>query len=183
MADIKFLKISWEDLEKNCLDLSQRLKDINIDKIVAISRGGLVWARVLSDLLNLPISHITIESYLDLTQEKEPVITEVPDREFHGENLLIIDEVCDSGKTFERAISYFKKYKTKKILTLAPYVKKRTKFMPNFYSKSSMTEWIIFPYEVRETYDAFAKLFNDVKKAKEKMLEVGFEKWEINDIS
>jgi len=52
---MKFYKVSWEQYEKDCFVLSRKIKHIKFDKIVAISRGGLVAARIFSDLLDLSI--------------------------------------------------------------------------------------------------------------------------------
>lgn len=178
---MKFHKISWQQYERDCLKLAGQLKGIKIDKIVAISRGGLVAARIFSDLLSVPISHITIESYKRLKQKKFATITEVPSTNFNGQTILIVDEISDSGRTFKRALSYFKNFRVKKIYTLALYIKSHTKPLPDFWSKK-IDAWIIFPYEVRETYEAFVKLFRSKNKAKRKMLEVGFKKWELKRI-
>ena len=169
-------------LEKDCLTLAQNLLSVKIDKIVAISRGGLVWGRLLSDLLKIPISHITIESYKNLRQEKEAMISEAPSHSFEDKTILIVDEIADSGKTFKRAVSYFQNFPLRKIYLLAPYVKSHSKIKPDF-SVHTNDAWIIFPYEIRETYDAFIKLYKSSEKAKKKMLEVGFKNWEIASLS
>lgn len=181
MKKLRFVKISWQKFERDCLVLSKKLKDLKIDKIVAISRGGLVAARIFSDLLEIAISHITIASYQNIEKLKEPVITEVPTKTFEDETILIVDEVSDSGKTFKRAFSYFKNFPVRKIYTLSLYIKSKTKFVPDFYQKK-INAWIIFPYEVKETATAFKKMFKNKKKTKAKLLQLGFKKWEIEEI-
>lgn len=181
MTNINFVKISWQQFEKDCIVLSNKLKTLKIDKIVAISRGGLVVARILSDLLNISISHITISSYEDLKQQKIPRISETPSANFDNQTILIADEVSDTGHTFKRALAYFDNFSIKKIYTLAPYIKPKTTFIPDFYY-SSIDAWIIFPYELKETADAFVKMFQDKEHAKKKLKEVGFEDWEIDAI-
>lgn len=178
---MEFYKVSWQQYEKDCLRLAKKLEGIQIDKIIAISRGGLVVARILSDLLAKPISHITIEAYKNLKQKKSVTITEVPSTNFNNQSILIVDEIADSGRTLQRALSYFKNFQVNKITTLALYIKSKTKPLPDFWAKK-IDAWVIFPYEVRETHEALAKLYKSDEKTKKKMLEVGFEKWEINEI-
>lgn len=172
-------------MQKTALPWLKKIKDLpqtqRVDKIVAISRGGLVAARIFSDLLNIPVSQITISSYENLKQEKEPVIEEVPSRSFQKETILLVDEISETGKTFDRAIGYFKHLPVKKIYTLAPYVKSKTPRMPDFWLEK-IDAWIIFPYEIRETYASFLKIFNDKEKTRRKMLNVGFEEWEVDGI-
>ena len=181
MSNHKFFKISWQKLERDCIILSRRLKGKKINRTVAISRGGLVIARIFSDLLSIPISHITIEAYKNLKQEKKPIITELPSRLFHNETILIVDEISDSGKTFKRALSYFHKFSKIKIYTLAPYIKPKTKHIPNYY-KEKVNGWIIFPYEIKETASAFLKIFKNRNNTIKKLLDIGFHKWEIMQI-
>lgn len=147
---MEFTKISWEKLEKDCINLAQKINDTKIDEIVSISRGGLVVSRLLSDLLKLPISHITIESYANLQQEKEPIVTQVSPREFKGETVLLIDDLSDSGKTFERGLLYLQELPITKVYTAAPYYKSHTTHMPDF-TVEKIDAWIVFPYEIRET--------------------------------
>lgn len=178
---MKFIKISWEQYEQDCIALAKKVSQskVGINRMVVISRGGLVIGRIFSDLLNLPISHITISSYSDLKKKKDIRITEVPKKTFTDEKLLLLDEISDSGKTFERARSYFKKFPNCKTLTACLYIKPITKPLPDFWQEK-YDGWVIFPYEVKETYDAFVKMFKSIEKAKEKMNQVGFENWEIN---
>lgn len=178
---MKFEKISWKTYEKDCISLAKKLKKQNIDIIVAISRGGLVVARIFSDLLKLSVSHITVVSYQDLKQKKEIKITEAPSRLFNNHKILLVDEVSDSGKTFVRATNYFRIFKNCRITTLALYIKSHTNPQPDYWVKK-IDKWIIYPYELNETYHAFLKESKTMKKAKQKLLEVGFEKWEVDFI-
>ena len=176
---IKFLNVTWNDFENDCIALSKTIRDIKIDKIIAISRGGLVAARILSDLLTVKISHISISSYKNLRQDNEPTINDVPNENFTGKSLLIVDDVSDSGKTLKRAIKYFKDLNVKTIYTAAPYIKPHTVQMPDFWIKKTKS-WIIFPYEIKETANAFLKLFKTKEKASKKLISLGFNRKTIN---
>ncbi|OGK38341.1 hypothetical protein A3F03_02115 [Candidatus Roizmanbacteria bacterium RIFCSPHIGHO2_12_FULL_41_11] len=178
MNEMKFIKISWTQFAKDCISLTKRLEDKKIDKIVAITRGGLVVARILSDLLDVPISHITIASYANLQQQKVPRVTEASSNNYHGQTILITDEVSDTGHTFKRALSYFENLSVGRIYTLATYIKPKTIYTPDFYQRT-INAWIIFPYEIKETADAFMKMYKDKNLVKKKLTEVGYEPWEI----
>jgi len=175
-----FFKLSWVQFYKDCLYLGKKIKEskIKIDKLIAISRGGLVPARILSDFLTLPVSNIIISSYINLKQLKEPEIIEVTEVNLKSKSILIVDEVSDTGKTFIRTLNYFKKKSVKNIFTCAPYIKPRTRFVPNFYQRT-INAWIVFPYDLRETYEALLKEEKNKEKAEEKLSKIGFKKWEI----
>ncbi len=187
-TQIAFQKISWEQLEKDCLTLFPKViekvhsDDREIDTIVSISRGGDVIARMFSDFLdNMPISHITIQAYKDLKKEKKTVISEEPSADFKNNTILLIDEVSDTGAAFKVAIDYLHSKSPKKIYTISPYIKPYTTFKPDFW-KISIDAWIIFPYEVKETAAAFMNLFGTKEHAKDKLLEVGFKPWEVDAV-
>lgn len=177
---MKFYKLSWEELEKDCFELAKKIKKERFDRILCISRGGLVWARIFSDLLNLPISHLTVTSYQDLKQQKETKITETPNN-LKNQRFLVIDEIVDTGKTLQVVIDYLKSQKITSFKSLAPIVRSFSNPLPDYYTKI-IDNWIIFPYETRETCEAFLKIHKSKSKAIEKLLEVGFEKKQINEI-
>ena len=177
---MKFYKVSWKELEKDSFELAKKLKNHKFDRILCISRGGLVWARMFSDLLNLPVSHLTVTSYQHLKQQKETKITETP-KDLKNQHFLVIDEIVDTGKTLQVVIDYLKAQKITNFKTLAPIVRTFSKPLPYYYLKV-INDWVIFPYETRETVGAFLKLFKSKEKTRKKLLEVGFEKWQINEI-
>lgn len=170
---MEFTIITWEQLEKDCIALAKKIKDqqIQYDEIVCISRGGLVVSRILSDLLDLKISNITIESYHNALQEKEPIVTHCLPENYKNETILLVDEVSDTGKTFERALSYLKTLPIKKVYTVAPYIKSHTKFIPDFW-QVKLDSWIIYPYELRETKETFFSMFSK-EEAEKKLEELG----------
>lgn len=175
---MKFTKLSWEDLAKDTLTLAKKIKGVELDEIISISRGGMVVSRMLSDLLSLPISHIAIESYADMKQQKEPTITQVSPRQFQREKILLVDEVSDTGKTYKRAFSYLTTLPISKVYTASPYIKPHTEFIPDFWVKN-LDSWIVFPYDIRETKKAFTEQFGSEKKALDKMKKLGFQDWEL----
>jgi len=178
---MRFFKLSWQQFYKDCLFLGKKIQEskVKIDRLIAISRGGLIPARILSDFLQLPISNIVISSYTNLKQLKEPEIIEVSKIDLKGKSILIVDEVSDTGKTFVRALKYFQERPVKNILTCAPYIKPKTQFIPNFYQET-IDAWIVFPYDLRETYEAFLKEEKDKEKAVEKMKKLGFSSFELD---
>jgi len=180
MPTLTFHKLSWNQFHRDCVDLyKEKVKGTHIDVIISITRGGNIVSRIYSDLLGvIPISNITMSSYRDMKKLDKPVITEEPSRDFKGKTILIVDEVSDTGATFQIAVPYFQKRKPKKIYTLSPYIKPHSTFVPDFWQKS-IDAWIVFPYDIRETLEGFEKMFGTKERAKEKMIELGFKDWEI----
>lgn len=177
--NINFIPITWSQLHTDTIALAKKIQQekIKLDEIVSISRGGMVVSRMLSDILGLPISHIAIESYEDLKQGKEPILTQVSPRQFKGEVILLVDELSDSGKTFVKGIEYINSLPVGGVYSAAPYIKPHTKYLPDFYIKS-LDGWLIFPYEIAETKQAFIHEFGSEAKALKKMKELGIKDWD-----
>jgi hypothetical protein len=151
-SDINFLFISWPEFHDLCFKLAKKVlgRSEKFDRIVCISRGGLVVARILSDYLDLPISNFTIVSYVTLGETGEPKIVEELGVKIRNERILLVDEIADNGSTLGLAVSYLKKFSPKKLMTLVPIIKPWSKPKPSFWQK--MTErWVVFPYEIKET--------------------------------
>ncbi len=174
---MNYHKCSWIDLAQDTFQAVCQINDEPIDKIVSISRGGLIVSRIVSDLRSCQISHIVISSYIGTQKQGKPFVCEVPGVSLVDQSILLVDEVSDTGDTFEQAVAFLKHMSPRTIRTLAPYVKSGTRFMPDYYAKQ-IDEWIIFPYDVRETYETFLTECGTRELALMKMQELGFEDWE-----
>jgi len=64
-----------------------------------------------------------------------------------------VDDVSDTGKTFIRGMAYLKELGAESVSTASPLIKPWTKYVPDFYVKE-IDEWIVFPYDMRETVEA-----------------------------
>ncbi len=189
---MNFHFINWQKFEEMAEELAYVLhqKGCKAEIIVAISRGGLVLARILSDFLKLPIYNIAIESYSEIGKNKEPVITQdLGSADIAGKNILLVDEICDTGKTFERAVGYLSgvvgeglttlpmgqvvrpvptdDHKTSIITTACLVLKSHSSFAPDFFVEK-IDKWVIFPYEIRETVESLRDKMN-----KEQIIELG----------
>ena len=170
MSHIDFLSLSWRKLHDDVFSLSQKVKksQLEFDRIVAISRGGLVTARMLSDFLQIKISTFTMVAYQKITQLGHPEIMEGLKANIMGEKVLLVDEIADSGQSFKLGVEYLESLSPAQITTLAPYIKSQTEFEPDFWEVQT-DRWIIFPYEVRETIQDIAQLMKQQGKTLEQV--------------
>jgi len=185
ISEIKFYFISWKDLHETCFKLARKILEgkLQFDRLVCISRGGLIIARILSDFLDLPISNFTIVSYVSLGKTGEPKIVEKLSADIRNENILLVDEIADHGTTLKKAISYLKSFSPKKITTLAPFIKPWSSPKPDFWQIKT-DKWVVFPYEVRETINDLIAIFQKQgrkeKEIRKKILRLGFGKKQID---
>ncbi len=160
--DQDFVNITWQEYINLVFALSQKILSTNqnFDLIIAIARGGLVLSRLLSDSLNLPIAAFTVESYLNLQQQKMPEITHGLTTILTNKKILLVDEICDSGKTFERGLKYVEELGAKKeyIATASLHLKSHAQFLPDFFVEKT-DQWVVYPYEIRETIKALLPIW------------------------
>ena len=114
--------LSWDDID-HLVDIISKHTPEEIDSIMGLPRGGLIPAVILSHKLNLPLVF-------------KPT-----------KNTLIVDDICDSGKTF---IEIDSKYPNLKFacLHLKPHT---SKFTPHIWAISwDSDDWIVYPWENKE---------------------------------
>ena len=147
--------LSWDRIEKMCIQISEEIKakNVRIDKIIAVSRGGLIPARIISGLLNnknLSTIRVTFYTKPGVTKDKphlaEDLSTDVTDK-----HVLVVDDVVESGKTLFLTNNYLLERGAKKVITAAlldKYVDGKEKAMvPDFFSERIDNKWIVYPWE------------------------------------
>lgn len=178
-----FLNLTWDEFRAQTTKLSQKISASTFpaDLIVTIARGGMPLARILSDILSLPIASFTIQSYKDLKQASIPHLTYGIDRPMKGRKILLVDDVSDTGKTFIRGLAYLEELgaKTANVKTVALHYKPYSSFKPDFYVQKT-SDWIIYPYETAETMKTLAKKWS-AERVKPDEIRKRFRKWQFEE--
>ena len=155
---MEYLPFSWEDAEKANASLTEKINSSGFtpDIIIAISRGGLVPSRLLSDSLNVPVLYtIRISFYSSVgTRMEKPEVTQPLSVDITGKKLLIVDDISDSGRSLELAEQYLTPLNPAEIRTATIHYKPGSIFKPDFFIFTTKA-WIIYPWEreefIRET--------------------------------
>jgi hypoxanthine phosphoribosyltransferase len=137
--------INWQEIGSKCKFISSKInnRDIQIDKVVGIARGGIIPGSIIARYLEKPFETISAKSYNDKTNERG--VLSICDFKVTGDNILFVDDICDSGHTL-KAIKNI--YKDKKIYTAALFKKKNKIHTPDFSGELIPEEvWITFPWE------------------------------------
>lgn len=185
MSQISFLPLSWSQFHQDIFKLAKVVKDSGpkLDRIVCIDRGGAVVARFLSDFLDLKISSFVMVAYKEVGKLSHPQIVEELKVNINGERILLVDEIIDSGSSFELALEYLEKFKPLSITTLAPYIKPISRFKPDFWQLST-DKWVVFPYEVRETIKDVTKILKEqgksVEEIRQQLVDFGFDEEQLS---
>ena len=153
-SKLKFEAPSWNQIYDMLLDLADRVRENGFrpDIIVGISRGGWPPARVLSDLLSIPnVANVRAEFYLGVAETKsEPTLTQPISVKIAGKRILIVDEVADTGKSLRMVKEHIVSEGAKEVRTTTVYYKPWSIVKPDYYAKQT-SDWIVFPWEIKET--------------------------------
>jgi len=153
-AALKFEAPSWSRIYDMLLDLAGRIRKDGFrpDIIVGISRGGWPPARVLSDLLSNPnVANVRAEFYLGIAETgSEPTLTQPVSVKTRGKKILIVDEVADTGKSLRMVREHIVQEGAKEARTVTVYYKPWSIVRPDYFAKET-SDWIVFPWEIKET--------------------------------
>jgi hypoxanthine phosphoribosyltransferase len=121
--------LNWNDIDRaiNRIIASINSSEIKINAVGGLPRGGLIPAVMLSHRLGIPfVSQSQIQTTIG--------------------NILIVDDICDSGKTL-------KKFKFEEnIYTATLHWKQSADYQPNYFWEIAYeNEWIVYPWENKDS--------------------------------
>lgn len=150
--------VSWDEFHLTTYKLAQKLKGREYAGLIVLTRGGLAPTRVIAEELKLKIIEtLCIESYRSGGERENLqsglVVHKGLGAEFlalvHGKRILVVDEVCDTGKTAVFVRDTFTKMNLAFDIA-TPYVKPAGKPHVDFFEEEVVDQdiWIDFPWEV-----------------------------------
>ena len=146
----KKFPVSWDQIHRDGKALAWRLLDKGQWKgIIAVTRGGLIPACIVARELNIRlIETFCIASYHQEQTQNEAKILKGLDHLGDGEGWLVIDDLVDTGKTFEIIRGHLPKAhfaciygKPKGVPTADTYV-----------TEVSQDTWVFFPWDMETQY-------------------------------
>ena len=153
------LYLSWNDIEDICRNVAAKIETeqdskFKPDILIGLSRGGLVPVRIFSDLLGVhDIYVLRVKSYNNTKKIQKPIIEGYNcnlSKYINGKNILVVDDVADSGESLEVVKEYLtKKYKPKQIKFATLHYKPRSIFKPDYFGDIT-DKWIVYPWEKEE---------------------------------
>lgn len=151
---MKFIAPTWDEIYTKSIRLAGLIrKEATLPNcLIGVSRGGLVLARVLSDLLDIQRLYvIKCEYYSNMGETgRKPKITQKIQTSVVGKRVLIVDDVADSGKSLLEIKKYLQSKKPADLKLVTIYTKPWSKVLPDYYI-SKTSAWIIFPWELHES--------------------------------
>ena len=154
MTNINYEVPTCNQIYEMQLNQAQTIQNQNYtpDIIIGIARGGLISARILTDLLLTPqLAIIQIEFYTDIAKTKQrPTLTQPLTGDITGKKILLVDDIADSGQSLKLAKTHLQQQGAKEIRTATLYIKPQSIITPDFYEKQT-SRWVVFPWDTKET--------------------------------
>jgi uncharacterized protein len=180
---IEYLVPSWNDMDNIIFNIAKKInKDgLKFDKIVTLAKGGWPMARPLIDYTQVDeLASIGLKFYSGINERLEkPIIYQDIPVEVKGEDILLFDDVADTGESLEFVFNYLKKRGVKSITTASLFYKPHSVIKPDYYGEETLS-WIIFPYELKETMDVLISKWSRQGLEKQEILgrleKMGFSK-------
>jgi hypothetical protein len=151
---------TWNQIYGMLLNLAEKIRKDKFkpDVIVGVCRGGWPPARVLSDLMCNPnLANVRVEFYLGVAETtEEPVLTQPVSISVAGKKVLVVDEVADTGKSLKLVKEHLIKQGAVEIKIATVYYKPWSIVKPDYYEKET-SQWIVFPWEIKETVRKIVK--------------------------
>jgi hypoxanthine phosphoribosyltransferase len=154
VVGLDYLRLSWEEIEKACKRISDEIgaRDLAGYMLVGVSRGGLVPLRLISDYVSAQVvSTVGVRFYEDIGRTSDaPEVFFPVQGDVKGKNILLIDDISDTGKSLVAAIDHLRGKGAKEIVVATICKKQHTVLDPDIFEIET-SAWVIFPWEVQET--------------------------------
>ena len=142
---------TYDQIHDACWGLGKQIQLYNMrpDLIIGVSRGGLMPANTLSQMLNIPLIPVSYSSKKGKGDDRNhdnrlPVID-------GKKTILILDDICDSGHTLKEIADIYTNVTNHTVYTAAIYYKRISNppIVPNlmWVTIPEDAPWVIFPWE------------------------------------
>ena len=147
---------NWEYIYGLCRDVSDQVKavDFEPDVVVALARGGWFAGRCICDFLGLDdLTSLKMEHYVGTAEKTgEPEVRyPMPEGSVAGKDVLVIDDIADTGGSIERAYEYVTDRDAGEVRTATLQLLGTSDFDPDFVGERlEQWTWIVYPWNFIE---------------------------------
>lgn len=115
--------VTWEQVEDFIASVIAKYKDQNLSGVYGLPRGGLIFAVMISNRMNIPMLSAPTE------------------------NCLIVDDICDSGESLYHYVRNSSGEKVNYFIVTMFRKDNALGINPDFSMFEKGTDWIVFPWE------------------------------------
>lgn len=151
--------VPWTEAISLSRSLAERIRGrFDPDLVIAIGRGGFVPARVVCDSLMMSaLTSIRVEHWGEAARRHREARVRYPlSIDVAGQDILVIDDVTDTGDTLAATMDYLAPLHPGTVKTGVLHHKTTSIFIPDFYAKKvAAWHWIVYPWALHEDLTAF----------------------------
>lgn len=172
--EITYIVPTWNELNQLAFEISKKIigDKKKFDRVVTLAKGGWPMTRSMVDFLGVSkVASIGVKFYSGIYQKmKQPQIYQDLPESIKGEDVLLFDDVADSGGSLRFVQEHLLKQKPKSLTTATLFFKPWSKFKPDYFGSQTDT-WIIFPYDaIQEGILLLGKKWQDLGLAKKEVI-------------
>lgn len=162
-TSIKCYTVSWDEAYRLAIRLAHKIIESGYkpDIVVGIARGGLVPARMVCDfllqdeLMSIQTEHWDIASKHEIARLKFSLPNEA---DISGKNVLVVDDVADTGDSFSVILDYLEQKNPMEIRTAVLQYKTSSTVVPDYWGERlEEWNWIIYPWAFYEDLAGFVQ--------------------------
>ena len=149
--------VTYDEISKWTLDVSRQIRDSECQPtvIIGLTRGGWVPARLLCDHLHVKKLYAIKTEHWGITanQDGKALLTQELNANIEDENVLIVDDITDTGESLKLARNHVDALRPKEVRTAALLHITHSRTEPDFYSvkvPEDQWTWFIFPWNLHE---------------------------------
>jgi hypoxanthine phosphoribosyltransferase len=147
---------NWDYIYDLCREVSDDVKaaEFEPDVVVALARGGWFAGRVICDFLGLDdLTSLKMEHYVGTAQKSgEPTVRyPMPEGSVEGKDVLVMDDIADTGGSIRRAHEYVTDRNPGEVRTATLQLLGTSEFDPDFVGERlDEWAWIVYPWNFIE---------------------------------
>jgi uncharacterized protein len=147
---------NWDYIYSLCRDVSDEVRrdDFEPDVIVALARGGWFAGRCICDFLGLDdLTSLKMEHYVGTAEKsgKPTVRYPMPEGSVEEKDVLIIDDIADTGGSIERAHEYVDERDAGEVRTATLQLLQTSEYEPDYVGERlDEWTWVVYPWNFIE---------------------------------
>jgi hypothetical protein len=147
---------NWDYIYDLCREVSDQVKaaEFEPDVVVALARGGWFAGRCICDFLGLDdLTSLKMEHYVGTAQKSgEPTVRyPMPEGSVEGKDVLVIDDIADTGGSIRRAEEYVTDRDAGGVRTATLQLLGTSEFEPDFVGEElNEWTWVVYPWNFIE---------------------------------
>ena len=150
-----------KQFHRQCFHLAHKIymSEYVPDVVLGIWRGGSYPAIVIHEYyiyrghVHVKSEVLTARSYVGIGMQLDTVDLDLSEKVLqtlrNAKQILVVDDVVDSGKTIGQILQYFREHHvTAAVKVASVYFKPRTSSVVPDYTVEETDQWIVFPHEL-----------------------------------